>query len=414
MANLLAPVAKAKFFGNNGQPASGYKLFTYAAGTSTKLATYADSTTGSPNANPVIMDFRGEANIWMPPNVAYKFVFAPPTDTDPPTSPIWSVDNIVDSQLVTLWGGVDSGVANAYVLNFTANFTSYTDGIVIYWIPSHTNTGASTINVNGLGPVSITNQNGTPLYLGQLQANQVALIVYRSTGFLLVAVGVNPTINTQNNDYTFQLNDANNIVQANNFGTANWTIPNNASVPFPVGTSIDLLTSNGALKQLLLGAGVTLVTFAGIASPVVFSGAGTRITKIGTDTWQQVTPSQVGWTSYPLVMDVGGLVVGATTISVLGRLLNGVVTLVATSTRINTSASAALTLGTLPAALRPSSNVFAMCYGTRDNGVDVPSIATVTAAGTISFQIATVPPTNWTAAGNKGIISGWSLTYPLP
>lgn len=186
MANLLAPVAKAKFFDNTGRPANGYKLFTYAAGTSTKLATKI-SANGADNANPIVLDFRGEANIWLPPNVAYKFIFTSPSDTDPPLAPIWTVDNIVDSQLVTLYGGVDTGIANAYALNFTANFSAYTDGIVIYWLPSHTNTGASTINVNGLGPVAVVNQDGSALAAGQIRANQIAEILYKGTGFILLS-----------------------------------------------------------------------------------------------------------------------------------------------------------------------------------------------------------------------------------
>jgi hypothetical protein len=186
VANSLSPVLKQKFFTNNGKPAAGYKVFTYAAGTDTKLDSY-QSAAGSANSNPITLDFRGEANIWVPPNVAYKFVFAPPNDTDPPTNPIWTVDEVVDSQLVTLWGGVDTGAANAYVLDFTANFTSYTDGIVIYWLPSNSNTDASTINVNGLGPVSLVNQDGSALAAGQVQANQIAQILYRGTGFVLLS-----------------------------------------------------------------------------------------------------------------------------------------------------------------------------------------------------------------------------------
>ena len=187
MANLLAPVAKAKFFDNNGRPAAGYKLFTYEAGTNTKLATYTDETTGTPNTNPVVLDFRGEANVWIPPNVAYKFVFSPSTDTDPPTAPIWTVDNIVDSQLVTLWGGVDTGIVNAYVIDFDSNFSAYADGIVIYWLPANTNTGASTINVNGLGPVPIVDQGGAALTAGQIVANQMAQIIYNSGSFNLLS-----------------------------------------------------------------------------------------------------------------------------------------------------------------------------------------------------------------------------------
>lgn len=186
---VLSPVAKTKFFDNNGAPASAYKLFTYVAGTSTKLATYTDSTGGTPNANPILLDYRGECNLWIPPNVAYKYVFASPTDTDPPGAPIWSVDNIVNSQLVTLYGGVDTGIANAYVLNFTANFTSYTDGIVIYWIPSHTQTAlGATINVNGLGSVAIFNSDGSPIGAGQIRANQPATLIYKGGSFFLMSV----------------------------------------------------------------------------------------------------------------------------------------------------------------------------------------------------------------------------------
>lgn len=189
MTNVLTPTPKQKFFTNNGAPAVAYKLFTYQAGTSTKLTTYQDTGTGSPNANPIPMDFRGECNLWIPPNVSYKYVFAAPNDTDPPSNPLWTVDNLVNSQLITLYGGVDVGTSNAYVINFVANFTAYSDGIVIYWIPSNNNTGASTINVNGLGPVAIVNQNGTPLTHDQLAANQVATIMYKGTGFLLLSAG---------------------------------------------------------------------------------------------------------------------------------------------------------------------------------------------------------------------------------
>ena len=196
MTDVLSPSPKQQFLDNNGRPLVGGKLFTYQAGTTTKLSTYTDSGGLTANANPTILDFRGEANIWIPPNIAYKYVLAPESDTDPPANPIWTVDNLVSSQLVTLYGGVDSGVANAYVLTFTANFTAYTDGIVIYWIPSNTNTTASTINVNGLGPVDIVNQDSTPLTSSQLVANQVATIMYVGGQFLLISSGIAPSMVT--------------------------------------------------------------------------------------------------------------------------------------------------------------------------------------------------------------------------
>lgn len=196
MTDVLTPAPKQQFFDNNGRPLVGGKLFTYQAGTTTKLATYTDSGGMSANTNPIILDYRGECSLWIPPNVAYKYVLSPPSDTDPPANPIWTVDDVVSSQLITLYGGVDTGVTNAYVLNFTANFTAYTDGIVIYWIPANTNTGASTINVNGLGPIDIVNQNGDPLSSSQLVANQVATIMYLGGQFLLISSGIAPSVIT--------------------------------------------------------------------------------------------------------------------------------------------------------------------------------------------------------------------------
>lgn len=189
MTNVLTPSPKQQFLDNNGRPAVGYQLFTYEAGTTTKLDTYVSSS-GAANSNPIELDYRGEANIWIPPNLAYKFVLARPDDTDPPTAPIWTIDDLVSSQLVTLYGGVDTGVADAYVLTFDANFTAYTDGIVIYWIPANTNTGASTLNVNGLGIVNITNQDGSVLTAGQLIAGQVITVMYLGGAFLLISSGI--------------------------------------------------------------------------------------------------------------------------------------------------------------------------------------------------------------------------------
>jgi hypothetical protein len=189
---VLSPVLRQKFFANSGIPLNGGKLFSYTAGTSTKRSTFRDSAGAGTNTNPIILDYRGEADVWIPPNVGYKFVLAPANDTDPPTNPIWSVDNVTNAQLITLYGGVDSGVANAYVLTFTSNFSAYADGIVIYWIPANTNTGVSTLNVNGLGPLSIVGANGNGLSAGQLQANQPAtvMLVGGAWVLLLPQVGV--------------------------------------------------------------------------------------------------------------------------------------------------------------------------------------------------------------------------------
>lgn len=86
--SILTPNAKQQFFDANGNPLAGGKLYTYAAGTTTPLATYTDSSGGTPNTNPVILDSRGEANIWLGSDV-YKFKLTTSTDVE-----LWTVDNI--------------------------------------------------------------------------------------------------------------------------------------------------------------------------------------------------------------------------------------------------------------------------------------------------------------------------------
>jgi hypothetical protein len=188
VANVLSPAPKFKAFDNNGKPMNGGRLFTYAALSSTKIATYGTSDLSTLNSNPVVLDFRGEASVWTLPNTAYKFVLAPPGSDDPPTNPIWSVDNIVNSVLLTLYGGTDTGSVNAYVLNFSAPFTAYSDGIVIYWLPANTNTGASTLNVNGLGALAIVDQNGNPLIAGAIVSNQVTGVILSGGQWRLMTV----------------------------------------------------------------------------------------------------------------------------------------------------------------------------------------------------------------------------------
>ena len=80
-----------------GTPAVGYKLFFYVAGSvNTKQTTYTDSTGTVANTNPVVLNSLGQptTELWFASGLSYKCVLAPSTDTDPPTSPVWSVDNL--------------------------------------------------------------------------------------------------------------------------------------------------------------------------------------------------------------------------------------------------------------------------------------------------------------------------------
>jgi len=85
---VLTPSPKTAFVDAAGEPLVGGQLYTYVAGTTTLQATYTDSTATTANTNPIILDSRGEANVWLG-GAIYKFVLK-----DADGALIWTVDNI--------------------------------------------------------------------------------------------------------------------------------------------------------------------------------------------------------------------------------------------------------------------------------------------------------------------------------
>ena len=85
---VLTPLPKMQFLTAEGTPLVGGKVYTYTAGTTTPLATFQDATSGTSNTNPIILDSRGEANIWLG-ETSYKFKLTDADDVE-----IWTVDYI--------------------------------------------------------------------------------------------------------------------------------------------------------------------------------------------------------------------------------------------------------------------------------------------------------------------------------
>lgn len=85
----LSPTPKLQFFGTDGLPLVGGKLYTYAAGTTTPIATYTDNTQASLNTNPIILDSAGQANVWLADSITYKY-----TLTDADNVPLFTVDYV--------------------------------------------------------------------------------------------------------------------------------------------------------------------------------------------------------------------------------------------------------------------------------------------------------------------------------
>mgnify|MGYP003652251485 CR=1 FL=1 len=98
MSVSLSPFAGAgaQFFDNNGVPLTGGLIYTYAAGTTTPLATYTTISGNIANSNPIVLDAAGRTpqEIWITVGFGYKFVLKNASD-----SQIGSYDNIPSNAL---------------------------------------------------------------------------------------------------------------------------------------------------------------------------------------------------------------------------------------------------------------------------------------------------------------------------
>lgn len=110
----LAPTPKLQFFDANGAPLAGGLLYTYAAGTTTPLTSYTDSTGVSANTNPIVLNSRGEANVWLGAAM-YKFALYTSASVL-----IWTVDNINGSTFGVNAVGDGTTLAFSVVNGFTA------------------------------------------------------------------------------------------------------------------------------------------------------------------------------------------------------------------------------------------------------------------------------------------------------
>lgn len=99
--------------------------------------------------------------------------------------PVISITGDVTGDIVragAYWYAVDTGAANALVMTLDPVPTAYADGMQVATSVAVNNTGATTINVNGLGAKGIKKGSGVDLASGDLKAGQRILLIYDSSG----------------------------------------------------------------------------------------------------------------------------------------------------------------------------------------------------------------------------------------
>jgi hypothetical protein len=184
MTAQLSPTPVQKFFDNNGFPLFNGQLFTYAAGTTTPQATYVDSTQTTQNTNPIILNARGECNLWLDPTKSYKLVLQ-----DAFGNTIWTVDNYANPGNAPS-AVVDSGTLNNVVLTVPLLGTPQANSVV-FFKAANTNTGPVTMTVNGQAK-PLTWQNLAGFNGGEIQANGWYVAAFDGTQWQLQGPSLQP------------------------------------------------------------------------------------------------------------------------------------------------------------------------------------------------------------------------------
>lgn len=161
---------------NNGNPLAGGKVYTYYAGTTTPVSLFTASDKSLNATNPLILDGYGRAQVYA--DGRYKFVVKTSADVT-----LYTLDNLIYGfdESVSLYAGESGGSANAQTVSVVASVLSYSAGQRLTFVAGYTNTGALTLNVNGIGAVSVVKgADASPLAAGDVRAGQLVDVVYEA------------------------------------------------------------------------------------------------------------------------------------------------------------------------------------------------------------------------------------------
>lgn len=170
----------------------------------------------------------------------------------------------------------DTGAADAYVMTLVPAITAYATGAEYRFLAANANTGASTLNINGVGATAIRKNGTAALVADDIKAGEVFSVVYDGTFFQMKSsrnlesdataqdyggtarrVGWVPGTETETASRDLDSGDINNTI----FIDASVTL----TIPSGVGSAghlISVLVGNATLS-LALGSGMSLFWYQG-------------------------------------------------------------------------------------------------------------------------------------------------------
>jgi len=91
---------------------------------------------------------------------------------------IYGADSIIVDQINV---GSDGGAGQAYYVNMTPGISAYATGTIVIFRAGTANTGACTIDVNGLGAKSVKKLNDQDPAADHIEAGQMVMAIYDYT-----------------------------------------------------------------------------------------------------------------------------------------------------------------------------------------------------------------------------------------
>ena len=230
---------------NNGVIVSGGCLWTYAAGTTTPIATYTSASGGTPNSNPIILDSAGRSTIYLLGGQSYKFVLE-------------NVPCSVSSHGVVLRtqdaiGSVPTSASNVTFLgtagvNLTAEEAVYlSDGSGgqtqgLWYAADSTNVYSSTAPVVGISTAAIASASMGAIQIGG-QVTGLSVLAVGSDYFLSTA-GALTTTPPSNARLFGRADSATTLILRQTTPQVSTTLP--GGLPLLPGTSTTFFNGNGA------------------------------------------------------------------------------------------------------------------------------------------------------------------------
>jgi hypothetical protein len=206
----------------------------------------------------------------------------------------------------------DTGSANQYVVELSSQITDYVEGLTVKFRAANANTGASTLNVNGMGAVAIVGPDGaTALEAGQIVDGQMVECQYDGGNFQLKTYVAEATFSQspgaiQGQSYT--------AVTTGGTGAAYTATPSPVWTAYAEHKTLFLrfaATCDAAATLNVSGLGATLQlvkqlgdgTFANVAAGDIPIGHRSRVTLLSTtQAWVETIPQK------PARSHVSGLV----------------------------------------------------------------------------------------------------------